>query len=118
MGSFKELGTLKGLAEKYALTPKMAKTILKAYGISLDTVLARDWNSGMSLEQMSARHGAQPETISKWLKAAGVEIQPGNHKRGVDLDRLKQLSGKGGTYNRAARELGIHWQTVKRLRER
>ena len=115
--AYMEAGTLKGFAEKYALTPTTARTVLEAHGLSFEAILAEEWNAGPSLQKLSERHGPKSDTLGKWLKKAGYEIPAGNHRKGVDTEMLKEIVNKTSSINRAANAFGIHWKTAKRMND-
>lgn len=89
--------------------------MLTVYGISFDEILAEEWRSGESLARLSDRHGPKPETLAKWLKAHGCNVEAGNHARSIDTKELCRIIKVTGSVNRGAKALGIHWKTAKRL---
>lgn len=114
--TFKKTKSLNMFANAYALpSPATGRTVLNKSGGYFDKFLVRQWRSGMSLQRLSRLHGPKPGTIANWLRANGVDIEAGNHLRGVDIEKLCRIIQESGSINRGAKALGIGWRTAKRL---
>lgn len=114
--TFKKTKSLNMFASAYALpSPATGRTLLNKTGGYFDEFLVRQWSSGTSLQRLSKLHGAKPETLANWLRENSVDIEAGNHLRGVDIEKLCWIIRDSGSINRGAKELGIGWRTAKRL---
>jgi hypothetical protein len=103
---------LRAFAQRYLLSFKTAKKVLEANGVGFLEELEMEFLGDKSLNSLSVKHGPKPETLSKWLSEVGVPIKRGNHRRGVDIERLEQVLQETSSVNRAASDAGINWKTA------
>jgi len=103
---------LRAFAQRYLLSFKTAKKVLEANGVNFLEELELEFMGDESLNSLSAKHGPKPETLSKWLSDFGVPIKRGNHRRGIDVEKLKRVFRETSSVNSAASDAGIHWGTA------
>lgn len=103
---------LGSFAAWYCLSLKSAKNVLEANGVGFLAQLRREFSDDASLNQLATRHGPKPETLSNWIAGADEPIKRGNHRRGIDIEKLVRVFRETSSVNRAAEEAGVHWSTA------
>lgn len=111
---FRKIGSLDHFARHVNLTRRNAINALKIAGVDVIEEIAREWEKGSSLRDLSAKHGPLPQTLSKWVKATGRQIRPRNSNQKYELDRMKELFNRKWTTNRIAISMGLSWATVQK----
>ena len=106
---------LRAFAARHSLSWKTAKKVLEANGVDFSAQVRAEFENGMSLIELSEKHGPKAETLSNWLELSGVRIQRGNFRRGINVEDLVRVFRATSSVNQVARHAGIHWSTAARL---
>lgn len=112
---FYKIESLDKFAKHINVTRKTAIQMLRNKGLNLIEEIAIAWENGSSLRKLSKLHGPLPQTISKWIKSTGRNMQPRNSNRKYDVELIEKLFDEKCTTNKIAKLLGLSWATVQKL---
>lgn len=99
----------------YGLGLRRAEGIkaLKNAGIDIHEEIARDWQNGMSVRELSRCHGVGRDTISRWIRRTGRTVPVANSRRRYDEQVVVNVYQETRSCNRAAKAAGVAWRTAK-----
>lgn len=72
---------------------------------------AADYNSGMTVREIAAKHKVSPSLVSGRLREAGVEVRRGAPRKNISPEQLAQ-----GSEREAAKEGNVSRATIGRRR--
>lgn len=107
-----------GLATTHSLDHTQTKRALRDAGIDICEDIARDWDSGISVKELSRRHGIGRDTISRWIRKTGREIMPRNSNWRYDEALIAKTFDETQSVNKAARAAGVSWATARSVLSR
>lgn len=107
-----------GLATTHSLDHTQTKRALRDAGIDICEEIARDWDRGIAVKELSRRHGVGRDTISRWIRKAGREIMPRNSNWRYDESLIAKTFDKTQSVNKAARAAGVSWATARSVLSR
>ncbi|MFB2533466.1 hypothetical protein ACEYYA_14975 [Paracoccus sp. p3-h83] len=87
--------------------------VLKSVGIDVYGEVARDWEAGESIRELSRRHGPGRDTISSWIKRTGRTVPVANSRQRYDEELILEIYEKTNSCNSAANAAGVAWRTAK-----
>lgn len=114
---FQDIKSLDQFAKRLRITRRNAIHALKAVGFDVLESIAKEWENGQSLRNLSEKHGPMPQTISKWIKSTGREIKPRNSNEKYDREQINRWFDAGWTTNKIAKRLGHSWATMQKCYE-
>lgn len=99
----------------FALGLRRAEGIkaLRGAGIDIHEEVARDWQNGTSVRELSRWHGVGRDTISRWIRRTGRAVPVANSRRRYDEQVVVNVYQKTRSCNRAAKAAGVAWRTAK-----
>lgn len=87
---------------------------LKRAGVNVYEEVALEWESGVSIRDLSLRYGIGRDTISRWIKRTGREVPPANTRQRYDADLVARVFEQTNSVNAAATAAGIAWDTARK----
>lgn len=102
-----------GLAATHSLDHAQTKRALRDAGIDICEEVARDWDRGISIHELSRRHGTGRDTIARWIRKTGRKINPRNGNRRCDEALIVKTYGETNSVNKAAIAAGVAWDTAR-----
>lgn len=114
---FHDIKSLDQFAKRLRITRRNAIHALKKVGFDVLESIAKEWQNGKSLRDLSEKHGPMPQTISKWIKSTGREIKPRNSNEKYDREQINRWFDAGWTTNKIAKRLGHSWATMQKCYE-
>ena len=113
---YRSLRSLDQFAKQIKVSRRTAIHLLMLQGLDVFEDLAREWETGSSLRELSTKHGPKPKTIASWIRLTGREIKPRNSNQKYDRRQMNELFDKMWTTNKVAKEMGLSWATVQKVR--
>ncbi|WP_156429089.1 hypothetical protein [Paracoccus aminovorans] len=107
-----------GLAAAYSLDRAQTKQALQDAGIDICEEVARDWDRGISIHELSRRHGTGRDTIARWIKKTGRAIIPRNGNWRYDEALIAKTFDETGSVNKAAKAAEVSWDTARSVLSR
>jgi len=99
----------------HELTRAEALRRLKVAGIDVMRDVAREWEQGGNLRELSRRHGAGRDTIARWIKKTGQKVPPRNSRQRYSEDVIIEIFQATTSCNQAASKAGVSWATARRV---
>lgn len=87
---------------------------LKRAGVNVYEDVALEWDSGISIRELSLRYGIGRDTISRWIKRTGRDVPPANSRQRYDADLVARVFEQTNSVNAAATAAGIAWDTARK----
>lgn len=113
-----DMKSIHGVAALHGLERRVALKALKDIGVDVYEEIAREWESGVTIRELSRRHGPSQTAISNWIKKAGRVILPRNANRKHDIELILQVYDETRSCKRAAQAGGVAWATAKNILEK
>lgn len=99
----------------HGMTRAEALRRLKVAGIDVMDDVAREWEKGVNLRELSRRHGAGRDTIARWIKKTGQKVPPRNSRQRYSEDVIIRTFQTNESCNEAAKRAGVSWATARRV---
>lgn len=112
---YEEMPSLDKVAQALGRDRRAAAKALAAAGIDIKEDIAKQWDSGSSLRELHKRHGPGCDTISRWIKSTGREVQPRNANRQCDEALVVETYLKTRSANRCALAAGVSWEKARNI---
>ncbi|WP_282601821.1 hypothetical protein [Paracoccus sp. PARArs4] len=112
---YEEMPSLDQVAQALGRDRRAAVKALAAAGIDIKEEIAKQWDSGSSLRELHKRHGPGCDTISRWIKSTGREVQPRNANRQCDEALIVETYLKTRSANRCALVAGVSWEKARTI---
>lgn len=112
---YEEMPSLDQVAQALGRDRRAAVKALAAAGIDIKEDIAKQWDSGSSLRELHKRHGPGCDTISRWIKSTGREVQPRNANRQCDEALIVETYLKTRSANRCALVAGVSWEKARNI---
>lgn len=113
-----DMKSIHGVAALHNLVRRTTLKALKSIGLDVYEEIAREWESGVTIRELSRRHGPSQTAISNWIKKAGRVILPRNANRKHDIELILQVYDETRSCKRAAEAGGVAWATAKNILEK
>lgn len=118
LDTFAQVKSFGGLAATYSLDHSQTRRALRDAGIDIYEEVARDWDRGTSIQELSRRHGTGRDTIARWIRKTGRNINPRNGNRHYDEALIAKTFREASSVNRAAKAAGVSWATARAVLSR
>ncbi|WP_152559570.1 hypothetical protein [Paenirhodobacter enshiensis] len=112
---YEEMPSLDGVAKALRVDRRAAVKALATAGVDIREDIAKQWDAGSSLRELRQRHGPGCDTISRWIKSTGREVQPRNANRQCDEALIIETYLKTRSANRCAQAAGISWEKARNI---
>lgn len=112
---YRQVRSLNSFAFWLGMRRHAAIKVLKSIGIDIYEEVAKDWESGESIRELSRRHGPGRDTISSWIRRTGRKVPIANSRRRYDEELIVETYGKTRSCNSAANAAGVAWRTAKEV---
>ncbi|WP_135058772.1 helix-hairpin-helix domain-containing protein [Paracoccus salipaludis] len=86
---------------------------LKNAGIDIYEEIARAWQKGTSVRELSRCHGVGRDTISRWIRRTGRAVPIANSRKRYDEQVVVNVYQETRSCNRAAKAAHVAWRTAK-----
>ena len=103
------------LADKYGVTPRLLRKVLKLAGIDNTAELIQRYQSGELLSDIASSIRMHVFGLAKLFKANGHRVQRGPRIAPLTQKEISAALFGRQTINTAARSLCVHWETAKKL---
>lgn len=107
-----------GLAATHSLDRTQTKRALRDAGIDICEDIARDWDRGISVQELSRRHGVGRDTIARWIRKTGRIVNPRNGNRRYDEALILETFRATRSVNKAAIAAEVSWATARAVLSR
>ncbi len=77
--------------------------------------LADDFLSGVTIPQLSEKHGVTEHKLSTWLHSHGVPVTRGRRRPLRDKAAMVRLFAETGSINQVRREFQLSWSTARKI---
>lgn len=112
---YTEFESLELVARALDIDRHTAVKALAYAGIDIKDEIAKQWEAGSSLRELHERHGPGCDTISRWIKSTGREVQPRNANRQCDEWLIVETYLKTRSANRCAQAAGVSWEKARSI---
>lgn len=116
--TFKLVKSFGGLASTHSLDHTQTKRALREAGIDICEEIARDWDRGISVQELSRRHGVGRDTIARWIRKTGRIVNPRNGNRRYDEALILETFRATRSVNKAAIASEVSWATARAVLSR
>lgn len=113
--SFELTKSFGGLAATHGLDRYETLKALRGAGVDIYEEVAREWDRGTPMQELSRRHGVGRDTIARWIRKAGRNINPRNGNWRYDEALIAKTFDETGSVNKAA---GVSWDTARAVLSR
>ncbi|MCA0964984.1 hypothetical protein [Salipiger bermudensis] len=112
---YAEFESLELVARALDIDRRAAVKALAYAGIDIKDEIAKQWEAGSSLRELHEQHGSGCDTISRWIKSTGREVQPRNANRHCDEALIVETYLKTRSANRCALAAGVSWEKARNI---
>ncbi|RDD70990.1 helix-turn-helix domain-containing protein [Paracoccus versutus] len=102
-----------GLANTYSMGHAQTHQALRDAGINIWEEVARDWDRGISVKELSRRHGIGRDTVARWIRKTGRIVNPRNGNRRSDEALIVKTYEETYSVNKAAIAAGVAWAMAR-----
>lgn len=110
---FEQTRSINAFSFNLGLRRSEAIKVLKKHGIDIYEEVARDWERGVPIRELSRRHGVGRDAISRWIKRTGRDVPVANSRKHYSDDVIVQTFKRTSSCNQAASAAGVAWRTAK-----
>ena len=116
--TFSLVKSFAGVAITHSLGRGQTRRALRDAGIDICEEAVRDWDHGISVQELSRRHGIGRDTIARWIRKTGRTIKPRNGNRRYDEELIAETYRETNSVNKAALAAGVAWDTARSVLSR